>query len=264
MLIHHPNLADRSCHANVSFSSIPNPFPIHSQSIHHAHNVSGIHPSSIEDAGSICVATSPWDSNETECSESSMIRKKVDLAYQEALKHHYTRFIHKMGPYYRQAKKEKQEEVFFAAAFSHYCDRFPDTQRYLDLDYRKHKYEHIKNRMIIKIKEWSGLHAYSSIAEPHMHWRTFFNLGPIDAAPGTTSDNPIVIDDDSAHIQPRPRPRPRKRAKIAAESDSEEKEALPSSSAGETMLASASETMLASAGETMLAITEGSAVEQGI
>ncbi len=35
------------------------------------------------------------------------------------------RFVHQMGPYYLQAKSEELQEEFFAAVFTHYCDRWP-------------------------------------------------------------------------------------------------------------------------------------------
>ena len=41
------------------------------------------------------------------------------------------RFVHRMGPYYLQAKSEEMEEEFFAAVFNHHCDRWPvDTAGY--------------------------------------------------------------------------------------------------------------------------------------
>lgn len=47
------------------------------------------------------------------------------------------RFVHRMGPYYLQAESEGMEEEFFAAVFTHHCDRWPvDISGYLDPDSR--------------------------------------------------------------------------------------------------------------------------------
>lgn len=100
------------------------------------------------------------------------------------------RFIHRMGPYYLQARSEDKVDDFFAMVFVHYVDRWPiDTSKYINAALQKTDMARMKmasnvfklNRLLIDlvsqslceaIRVWSG-RAYGA----EKHWQDLFKHG---------------------------------------------------------------------------------------
>ncbi|KJA17058.1 hypothetical protein HYPSUDRAFT_57905 [Hypholoma sublateritium FD-334 SS-4] len=161
------------------------------------------------------------------------------------------RFIHRMGPYYLQAKSEDKVDDFFAMVFAHYMDRWPiDTSKYINADFKKSDMERQKTTLCESIRVWAGMGSF----EADKHWQDLFKYGdPIaqhglctqqfmdtqsiqsgaqgstsehDASVGNTLNNPIDVDSaipfsprPASALPPRPRPRLRRREPINRDDD---------------------------------------------
>ncbi|KJA24435.1 hypothetical protein HYPSUDRAFT_200648 [Hypholoma sublateritium FD-334 SS-4] len=109
------------------------------------------------------------------------------------------RFIHRMGPYFRQARAEglSSEAQFLKAIWTQYCNRWPVNARdYLDLDIMQSHMDVKRQELHLSVEKWAGLSAF----EAEMHWSQLFHFQ--EAAAANTGEhaklgskeNPIDVD----------------------------------------------------------------------